>query len=108
LQESKTSSINFGPHFKLEKKDPPLSLGHASILANLASHQISTIPISKSVIDPHFTIKSLLEEIHSHDDEESDVAFGAFVWNEHFVQTMTKELKNHKFKGKIILQLVWT
>lgn len=84
-------------------KDPPLSLGHASIVANLLANSIDVKERSWSVNHPEFHVNDVLEFIFSSYDANTDVAFGAFVWNEHHVQSILQSLKSHKFPGRIIL-----
>lgn len=84
-------------------KDPPLSLGHASIVANLLAHSVDVKERSWSVNRPEFHIDEVLEFIFSSYDANTDVAFGAFVWNESHIQKILKSLKNHKFPGRVIL-----
>ncbi|CAG8661282.1 19729_t:CDS:2 [Cetraspora pellucida] len=84
-------------------KDPPLSLGHASILANLKHHNIDVFSRSWSVNVPTFSPDDVVEFIMMHANPHHDVALGAFVWNEHAIQHILSELKKHKFPGRVIL-----
>ena len=88
-------------------KDPPLSLGHASILATLQAGRPHLteriIPLQRSVIDPTFDPKHLAEEILSQDRNDFDVAFGCFVWNEADVKSIIAHLRNRGFNGSILL-----
>lgn len=82
-------------------KDPPLSLGHASILANLLKYEIDVIDKSWSVNHTDFDANEIVEFIMCHADV--DVALGAFVWNEFAIQHITKRLHYYRFPGRIIL-----
>ncbi|KAF0549285.1 B12-binding domain-containing radical SAM protein [Gigaspora margarita] len=84
-------------------KDPPLSLGHASILACLRQHNIDVFPRSWSVNVPNFSPDDVVEFIMIHANPCIDVAIGAFVWNEKAVQHILRKLKKYKFPGKVIL-----
>ena len=84
-------------------KDPPLSLGQASILANLKQHNIETIPYSWAVNTPYFSFKTVFEAIMNHASPNTDVAFGAFVWNEKAIQSILNLLKQYHYPGRIIL-----
>lgn len=84
-------------------KDPPLSLGHASILANLHAHHIDVHEKSWSVNNPDFHVEEVLDFIFTSVKPDTDVALGAFVWNEQHIQKITKSLKTHRFSGRIIL-----
>ena len=89
LDESKRSTTFTWPRF---------------YLATLQKNKIETVPLSRSVVDPNFQVDEVLEDIWKHgNDEDSHVALGAFVWNEQFVQDITKRLKERQFKGKILL-----
>ena len=88
-------------------KDPPLSLGHASILAGIrTSHAdlaAQVVSLERSVIDPSFDPEVLADEILSLDRENLDVAIGCFVWNEQDVQAICQRLQSKNFSGKILL-----
>ncbi|CAG8798065.1 13752_t:CDS:1, partial [Racocetra fulgida] len=51
---------------------PPLSLGHASILANLRHHNIDTFPRSWSVNVPTFSPDDVVEFIMMHANPHND------------------------------------
>lgn len=84
-------------------KDPPLSLGHASILANLHAHHVEVYEKSWSVNHPNFHIEQVLDFLLTSATPYTDVALGAFVWNEHHIQKIIKTLKSQHFPGRIIL-----
>lgn len=85
-------------------KDPPLSLGHASILANLQAHNIDVKTGSWSVNHTSFNEKVVIDFVLSSSPTiNTYVAFGVFVWNEGYVQKIIKSLKTQNFPGKIIL-----
>lgn len=88
-------------------KDPPLSLGHASILANLLANDIDVSEKSWSVNHETFHIDDILNFIESHSiftmKTTTTVAIGVFVWNEQYVQAIIHYLKQHKYRGQIIL-----
>ncbi|EGG24337.1 radical SAM domain protein [Cavenderia fasciculata] len=86
-------------------KDPPLSLGHASLLTNLRLHQVDVIERSWSVNAPDFSSDSVTDFIMNNvrEDGRTDVALGAFVWNEHSTKAILRNLKKHRFPGRIIL-----
>jgi radical SAM superfamily enzyme len=84
-------------------KDPPLSLGHASIIANLKAHQIDVSERSWSVNSPEFQTHEVLDFVFTSVDSNTDVAFGAFVWNEKYLQEILKKIKAKKFPGRVIL-----
>jgi radical SAM superfamily enzyme len=84
-------------------KDPPLSLGHASILANVEKHGVETLPRSWSVNHAGFRAQDVAEHILEHATPDTDVALGVFIWNEHATQSILNTLKREKFPGRIIL-----
>ncbi len=84
-------------------KDPPMSLGHASILANLRRQRVNVIPRSWAVNRPNFSPRAVSDFIISHKAPHTDVALGAFVWNEKAMQSILTDLHNAKFPGRIIL-----
>jgi radical SAM superfamily enzyme YgiQ (UPF0313 family) len=84
-------------------KDPPLSLGHASIVANLKAHQIDVSERSWSVNSREFQTEEVLDFIFTAVDCNTDIAFGAFVWNEIHLQQILKQIKAKKFPGRVIL-----
>lgn len=88
-------------------KDPPLSLGHASILANLRRHQVDVVEKSWSVNCPTFASKNVSEFIKETIDNKShsqiDVAIGAFIWNEKYIHEILGDLEKSNFRGRIIL-----
>ena len=84
-------------------KDPPLSLGHASILANLYANKINVLANSWAVNNPLFKVEDVVQYIESLNPFEHDLALGVFVWNEEHVKKIIKHLKNNSFPGRIIL-----
>lgn len=84
-------------------KDPPASLGHASILANLKKHNINVIPLSYSVNDKDFSPERVYERIQAYANKNTDLALGAFVWNEPYIQKILALAKKNNFLGRIIL-----
>lgn len=84
-------------------KDPPLSLGHASILANTLKHKISATEKSWAVNQSSFRWTQVVDDIMSHNSPDTDVAFGAYVWNEDSLQKILNNLKKENYRGRIIL-----
>eukprot|EP01039_Chlorochromonas_danica_P000754 gene754-818_t len=85
-------------------KDPPLSLGHASILANLRHHAVEDVTHAAwSVNNPQFSINSVLDFLFTSPTTESYAAFGAFVWNEKAIQEIIQTLRKEGYPGKILL-----
>lgn len=94
-------------------KDPPLSLGHASILAYALQRNIAVSQRSWAVNNSTFKAAEVVDHIISvsaacgnNDGKDLDVAFGVFIWNEFEIQKILKALKtdfNDSFKGRIIL-----
>ena len=84
-------------------KDPPLSLGHASIYAHLRKHGVSVEEASWAVNDPSFCPSQVTKHILKCVSHDLDVALGAFIWNENYIQSILKSLSTNKFPGRIIL-----
>ncbi len=84
-------------------KDPPISLGLGSIVANLYRHKVAVTPKSYAVNNPNFKASDVSDFILSNSDKYSDVAFGAFVWNEKATQEILHTLKKARFPGRIII-----
>ncbi|CAG8488064.1 7106_t:CDS:1 [Paraglomus occultum] len=84
-------------------KDPPLSIGHASILASLQHHGIETFARSWAVNSPTFSPHPVRDFIMLHSHAQTAVAIGAFVWNEKAIQSILTELKLLRFPGRIII-----
>lgn len=84
-------------------KDPPISLGHASILTNLKRYNIPAMGKSWAVNTANFSPDKVVSYVMSKADINTDIALGAFVWNERAIQTIITSLKEEGFLGKIIL-----
>lgn len=84
-------------------KDPPMSLGQASIVANLHSRGCAVKHNSWSVNNPEFNTDEVVDFAMNHADESTDFAIGAFVWNENHTHNILNQLKEKKFPGRIIL-----
>ncbi|MDF2690244.1 MAG: radical domain protein [Gammaproteobacteria bacterium] len=84
-------------------KDPPLSLGHASILANLKRHDIPMLEKSWAINHDAFDSKQVVAFAMEHAATETDFAIGAYIWNEKAVQQILKSLKTYRFPGRLIV-----
>lgn len=84
-------------------KDPPLSLGQASILANALQHKLDVHPRFWAINSPTFNADEVTHFIMSHNYPDVDVAIGAYVWNEHIIQQTLDNLRRFKFSGRVIL-----
>jgi len=84
-------------------KDPPLSLGHASILANLKKHQIEVVEKSWAVNHSTFDTKDVHQFVINNLTANTDVAFGGFIWNEYPLQGILRSIRTSGFIGRIIL-----
>lgn len=91
----------------IRSKDPPLSLVHASILANLIKWGINvksfeyteeTREETRVINDIETTLRSFGRGLSL-----TDIGNGAFIWNEASVQNITRFLKGMWFPGRIIL-----
>lgn len=86
-------------------KDPPMSLGHASILANLRKNNIPVIAQSYAVNQPTFSSENVAEFILKTATvyPKMDLAMGAFIWNESALQIILSKIRQNGFNGRIIL-----
>ena len=90
-------------------KDPPLSLGHASILANLVKKGVNVASMEYSVNSPSYTWTQVVEDIENMlksfggNLANTDIGIGAFIWNETSVQNITESVKQLGFPGRVIL-----
>ncbi len=84
-------------------KDPPFSLGHANILANLQKNNVEVIPRSWPVNHPDFNAREVVDFTMKYADERTDFAVGGFVWNERHLQEILKSLKRARFPGRVIV-----
>ena len=84
-------------------KDPPMSLGQASLIAKLRHEKIPVIHRAWSVNDSQFNCDHVFDFVMSHAAEGVDLAMGAYVWHEPETQTLLDQLRKHNFPGRIIL-----
>ena len=84
-------------------KDPPLSLGQASLLAKLNQEKVPVVHNAWSVNHESFRVEQAIDFAMSHADEGVDLAMGAYVWHEPHTQKLLKSLKKAGFPGDIIL-----
>lgn len=84
-------------------KDPRMSLGVASIVANLQIHAVPHRAISENVSDQNFTLAPVLREAMSveFNSPNADTVVGAFVWNEVYMQELLSALRQNGYRGRI-------
>lgn len=103
------SRIQFKKVFQLSldwcrPKDPPISLGAASIVSHLRNHNVEVVPLSYNVNSQHFDTDAVIHDIFaSGPNEHTLLGIGAFVWNEMNLQDILSKLHNYNFPGKILL-----
>ena len=88
-------------------KDPRVPLGHASIVASVMKFgQVElhhrSFPVNQ-FFSPQKVVTYILKTISGFPSEAVDVAFGAFVWGEPFLQEIMTSIRQAGFKGRIIL-----
>lgn len=85
-------------------KDPPISLGAASIVSHLRNHKVDVVPLSYNTNSPHFDTDAVIHDIFaSSPNEHTLLGIGAFIWNETNLQDILSKLHNYNFPGKILL-----
>lgn len=85
-------------------KDPPFSLGVASIAASLYARRIpfGVHRVNVSRGGPHVVAGALRHAFgYKTNRDTTDVIVGAFVWNEPYVQAYMEHLKRGGFRGRI-------
>lgn len=97
----------------LRPKDPPVSLGHASLLAKLYQNQF--IKENVEIFNLEYNVNNHIFKTKSFDDFCLDIAhkslsykpnlisFGAYIWNEIFIQKIVKLLRSEFRYEKAIL-----
>ena len=86
-------------------KDPPMSLGHASLLATLRSRTSAEV---RSVVVPFNEAPSVSEiadrvMAETAGANDADVAMGVYVWSDRTVGDVAIELRKRGHAGRIIL-----
>ena len=89
-------------------KDPRTPLGQASLLAALrAADQCDAIGISEPMNQPGFraeaVVARLLRLAAGQPADQLDVAIGVYVWNDHHVRTLLRQLRQQGCRARIIL-----
>lgn len=87
-------------------KDPRLPLGHASLVAAVRARTRVDVrsvvaPVNGAPGGAHAVLERVLAECETH--PSTDVAIGAYVWCEAAVQRLVRGLREHGFRGRIIL-----
>ncbi len=88
-------------------RDTDLSLGHASLLAALGRlPDVDSVSVRLPANEPQLTadecVRSIFEQI-GEPGVETDVAIGAYVWNEGLLQRVLAEMRQRGYTGRIIL-----
>ena len=85
-------------------KDPPLSLGAASIMSTLLKGGVAAIPLSYNMNHPNFSPAEVVEHVFQlRPTKQSLLGIGAFVWNEVHVQSILSQLRCNNFPGSILI-----
>eukprot|EP01031_Cornospumella_fuschlensis_P027199 gene27199-32864_t len=85
-------------------KDPPLSLGHASILALARQKGVDVHEKSWAVNSESFHVDKVVENILSNDNTpETILAFGVYIWNEQYIQEILTKLRDSNYLGQVVL-----
>ena len=84
-------------------KDPPISLGAASILATLKQKQLDFLHFQYNVNDPKFKVKDIISEVEQYiSRDDTLLGIGAYIWNEHHIQEILKCLRSNS-KAKLLI-----
>ena len=84
-------------------KDPRVSLGHASLLAAVRAAGVAVAEFVYRIEDPRFDWRTVVADLDVARHPHRDIAFGAYVWNEHHLQRILPALRAGGFRGRVIL-----
>ena len=85
-------------------KDPPISLGAASILTQLQKGGVAATALQYNVNDPKFDSDAVVNCVFAQKpDRRTLLGIGAFVWNEPHLQRILSLLRQYRFPGSILL-----
>ena len=85
-------------------KDPPISLGAASILTQLREGGVAASALQYNVNDPTFDTDAVVNSIFAQNpDKYTLLGIGAFVWNEPLLQRILSQLQVYRFPGSVLL-----
>lgn len=93
----------------IRKKDPSIALGPASIAASIVDHglpvQLLTYDVSTQPPSPDGVVKDIQDCVDAYKSVgmATDVALGAFVWNEGLVNAVMERLKEQCGNTRIVL-----
>ena len=85
-------------------KDPPISLGAASILTQLQKGGVAATALQYNVNDPKFDSDAVVNCVFAQKpNRRTLLGIGAFVWNEPYLQRILSLLRQYRFPGAILL-----
>lgn len=86
-------------------KDPRIPLGHASLLASLQRAGAAVVSLTFALNAPGSRLEDIFAGIASAltDTGATDLGFGAYVWNESYLQRLLPALRKAGYRGRIIL-----
>lgn len=91
----------------IRPKDPPLSLGVASIMSHLKQKKIEYNAHTYNIAEEtrvYPLARKILDTIwKSYNHPRYDLMFGGFVWNEPFIKMILKELRGYRYRGRIVM-----
>jgi radical SAM superfamily enzyme YgiQ (UPF0313 family) len=90
----------------IREKDPRTSLGHGSLLATLRrTPGITVSSVRHAVNAASFDANRVLDEVMTALNQGARplVAIGAYVWNEHHVRRLIRELRAAGYEGEIVI-----
>ncbi len=85
----------------IRSKDPRTSLGHASLLANLAANGIETVGVRRAVNAADYDLHELELELFRMNPDF--LGIGVYVWNDGDVRRLLRGLRGRGWVGEVIL-----
>jgi hypothetical protein len=89
----------------MRTKDPPISLGAASIVASMRDADVShkSWAVNHESFAAEEVVDWVMQEAARSNSTATDFAVGAFIWNEHATQQILQRLRAAGFPGRIIV-----
>lgn len=86
-------------------KDPRVPLGHASLLAALRQAGADVVSLTFALNAPETRLETVFARIAATlaTTAPADLGFGAYVWNESYLQRLLPALRAAGYRGRIIL-----
>ena len=84
-------------------KEPPFSLGSASLVATALANNISVDHRTWRINESTFCASDVTQYVLQRNHHNSVAAFGGYTWNDEHILQITRDLKKEGFLGSILL-----